>query len=378
MESLFLWAEHSWLGTVNNSLWAFAAFEALHLLALAVIGGAVLIVDLRMLGWVFPRQRVSEIAAEARPWLIGSIVTMFLTGIRCWRRWLTRRYYFNEAFRLKMHFVVGAALHVLRASADCAGRRGAREFNDGEGSGGRVRPAVVRRRHHGPGYWVLLSQSERPTAQPASTDNSAQECSSCGRPPRDSARRRRPGRPPSRADARARRRADSGRPCRSSPSSAFNRSRPARGPCTIAAAMAWLSVTIGLSDMRFSKPYSARICGQSVSSARRAPRRAPPRSRPAADTAPTAPFDSVAADERDAFLDRARDPIALDPARRAGSTRRPARSARRAAHRSAASAPAAPRPRRSSGQQVDAPPASAESPRSTDRVRCRLGPMLLV
>ena len=81
MSSLFQWAEHSWLGTyVNNSLWAFAAFEAVHLLALAVIGGAVLIVDLRTLGWVFPRQRVAEIAAEARPWLIGSVTAMFRSG----------------------------------------------------------------------------------------------------------------------------------------------------------------------------------------------------------------------------------------------------------------------------------------------------------
>ena len=38
----------------------------------------------------------------------------------------------------------------------------------------------------------------------------------------------------------------------------------------MAAAIAWLSATIGLSDMRLSRPYSARICGQSVSSARAA------------------------------------------------------------------------------------------------------------
>ena len=111
MEPLFLWFEHSWLGTsVNNSLWLFAAFEALHLLALAVIGGAVLIVDLRMLGWVFPRQRVSEIAAEARPWLIGSIITMFLTGIPLLASLTDSKYYFNEAFRLKMYFLVAALL----------------------------------------------------------------------------------------------------------------------------------------------------------------------------------------------------------------------------------------------------------------------------
>ena len=72
MSLLFQWIEHSWLGiSVNNSLWAFAAFEAAHLLALAVIGGAVLVVDLRTLGWVFPRQRVADIAGEARPWLVG-------------------------------------------------------------------------------------------------------------------------------------------------------------------------------------------------------------------------------------------------------------------------------------------------------------------
>ena len=42
------------------------------------------------------------------------------------------------------------------------------------------------------------------------------------------------------------------------------------GPCTMATAMARLSVTIGLSDIRSSSPYSARICGQSVSSTRAA------------------------------------------------------------------------------------------------------------
>jgi len=75
MQTMFQWIEHSWLGTsVNGSLWAFAAFEAGHLLALAVIGGAVLVVDLRTLGWVFPRQRVSA-SAMAR-----SVPPRFLFG----------------------------------------------------------------------------------------------------------------------------------------------------------------------------------------------------------------------------------------------------------------------------------------------------------
>jgi hypothetical protein len=110
MQSAFQWIEQSWLGTsVNSSLWAFAAFEAVHLLALAVIGGAILVVDLRTLGWVFPRQRVAEVATEARPWLIGSVIAMFLTGIPLMASLALSKYYFNEAFRLKMYFL-GAAL----------------------------------------------------------------------------------------------------------------------------------------------------------------------------------------------------------------------------------------------------------------------------
>ncbi|HYJ95295.1 MAG TPA: DUF6644 family protein, partial [Vicinamibacterales bacterium] len=63
MPVVFQWIEHSWLGTsVNNSLWAFAAIESMHLLALAVIGGAVLVVDLRMFGLGFKNQPVAAVA----------------------------------------------------------------------------------------------------------------------------------------------------------------------------------------------------------------------------------------------------------------------------------------------------------------------------
>jgi hypothetical protein len=111
MQSLFEFMEHSWVGTaVNDSLWAFAAFEAVHLLALAVIGGAVLVVDLRTLGWIFPKQRVAEIARDARPWLIGSLIAMFATGIPLLASLAASKYYFNDAFRLKMYFLAAALL----------------------------------------------------------------------------------------------------------------------------------------------------------------------------------------------------------------------------------------------------------------------------
>jgi hypothetical protein len=111
MQTLFQWIEHSWLGvSVNGSQWAFAAFEGVHLLALAVIGGAVLVVDLRTLGWVFPRSPIREVARDARPWLVGSVIAMIVTGIPLLASLAYTKYYFNEAFRLKMYFLFAALI----------------------------------------------------------------------------------------------------------------------------------------------------------------------------------------------------------------------------------------------------------------------------
>ena len=69
--AVFQWLERTSLSVViNESLWAFAVVEAIHLLALAVIGGAVLVVDLRLLGLAFQKQRVADLARVAQPWLL--------------------------------------------------------------------------------------------------------------------------------------------------------------------------------------------------------------------------------------------------------------------------------------------------------------------
>jgi hypothetical protein len=78
----FQWCEASAIGTaIRSSTWAFAVIESVHLLALAAIGGAVLVVDLRLLGWGLRRQTVAEVARDAYPWLVGSLVVMLVTGI---------------------------------------------------------------------------------------------------------------------------------------------------------------------------------------------------------------------------------------------------------------------------------------------------------
>ena len=50
----FKWIQATGLAVaINNSTYGFAISECFHLIALAVIGGAVLIVDARLLGYGF-------------------------------------------------------------------------------------------------------------------------------------------------------------------------------------------------------------------------------------------------------------------------------------------------------------------------------------
>ncbi|KAA6460426.1 hypothetical protein DYQ86_15495 [Acidobacteria bacterium AB60] len=111
---------------MRDSTWAFAIVEIGHLLALAVFGGAVLLVDLRFLGFGLRGQSASKVAKELLPLAVSSIGVMLLTGFLMVANGPVR-YYFNPAFRFKMIlFVIALFFHfVLQIAA--ARNRQARE-----------------------------------------------------------------------------------------------------------------------------------------------------------------------------------------------------------------------------------------------------------
>ena len=74
--------EQSAIGeAVRQSVWLFPVVEAVHLLALALLGGAVLMLDLRLLGAGLSSQPISVIERQTRPWLIGAVILMVCTGV---------------------------------------------------------------------------------------------------------------------------------------------------------------------------------------------------------------------------------------------------------------------------------------------------------
>jgi Family of unknown function (DUF6644) len=98
----------SWANAIHLSVWLFALTEAAHLLALAGVGCAVLIVDLRILGCGLTRQPVAHVAKEARPWLIGSLVGMAATGFVMFMSLAASKYYSHPAFWMKMSLLAFA------------------------------------------------------------------------------------------------------------------------------------------------------------------------------------------------------------------------------------------------------------------------------
>ena len=128
--SFFQWCENSWLGeAIRDSHWLFPVIESFHLLALAVIGGAVLMLNLRLFGFGVRSQPPAQLWRDTRPWLLGSWSVMLVSGLLLFTSEATKLYY-HEAFWVKMSSLVMASLFtftVLRnvALADVGADAGA-------------------------------------------------------------------------------------------------------------------------------------------------------------------------------------------------------------------------------------------------------------
>jgi hypothetical protein len=73
--------------------WFFPVVATIHLLGLAVVGGAVLLVDLRLLGFGVRSQPAAQLVLDAERWLVGSLAVMLFTGLLLWMCFATKYYY---------------------------------------------------------------------------------------------------------------------------------------------------------------------------------------------------------------------------------------------------------------------------------------------
>lgn len=107
----FRWCESLAVSdTIRNSLWMFAVVQSIHLCVLAVLAGAILIVDLRLLGRGLKQQPVAQVARDAQPWLVWSLFGMLVTGLPQFISNALSRYYTSPIFWWKMGILLLAII----------------------------------------------------------------------------------------------------------------------------------------------------------------------------------------------------------------------------------------------------------------------------
>jgi hypothetical protein len=78
----FEWCGNTWLGsTIRDTVWAFPVIETFHLLALAVLLGTVLIVNLRVFGLGRRYLPAAQMARQLEPWMLVSLGVLIASGI---------------------------------------------------------------------------------------------------------------------------------------------------------------------------------------------------------------------------------------------------------------------------------------------------------
>ena len=96
------WIQYSApLVAMRDSPWLFPVIATIHLIGLSMIGGAVLLVDLRLLGLGLRHQPVALLARDAEKWLLRGLVVAMSTGILLFMCFATK-YYYLTFFWVKM------------------------------------------------------------------------------------------------------------------------------------------------------------------------------------------------------------------------------------------------------------------------------------
>jgi hypothetical protein len=107
------WLQHTSVGVaVSESLWLFPLIETIHIWGIILLVGTTGVLDLRLLGLVLTKQRVSELHGWLIRWTWTGFAVMFTTGGLMFMSEAAKMYV-NEAFQLKMSLILVAGLNAL-------------------------------------------------------------------------------------------------------------------------------------------------------------------------------------------------------------------------------------------------------------------------
>jgi hypothetical protein len=113
IDSICRWLEQGWLGTaVSEGEWTFPIIESVHVIALSLVVGSIVILDLRLLDRSWRGRAVSELTLDVLPWTWASFAVAATTGFLLFMSAATK-YVADVPFRLKMLLILAAGLNMV-------------------------------------------------------------------------------------------------------------------------------------------------------------------------------------------------------------------------------------------------------------------------
>ena len=97
---------------IRHSLYLFPTLESIHVVALGLVFGTILVVDLRILGIASTERRFSRVSRDMLSWTWGAFTLAALTGSLMFIT-NARVYADNLFFRLKMLLIVLAGINMI-------------------------------------------------------------------------------------------------------------------------------------------------------------------------------------------------------------------------------------------------------------------------
>ena len=110
LRPVFVWFNNSAVAeAIRDSRWLFPAVEAVHIVALCVLVGAIFLLNFRLLGVALRSTPVSRLARELAPWTFCALIIILATGLMLFSS-EAMKCYESSPFQLKMALLFSAIL----------------------------------------------------------------------------------------------------------------------------------------------------------------------------------------------------------------------------------------------------------------------------
>ena len=107
---IFKFFDQSWIGLwISDSRWLFPAIEAVHIVALCLLFGALLVLNLRLLGVTLTNKPVKQLARDLAPWVLCSLIIILASGVMLFTSEAMKAYA-SVPFQVKMLFLFAAII----------------------------------------------------------------------------------------------------------------------------------------------------------------------------------------------------------------------------------------------------------------------------